>query len=108
MGPITKFVGSVALTCGLSVMTGWASAQQQSALPSPVTSSVKGVELKGKAPVNRELLKVQLPRPQETTLPNGLRIALLEDLKLPTFSLQLIFRGGGRADPADRHGIAMS
>jgi zinc protease len=107
MRPITKFLGSVALTCGLSVMTGWAYAQQQSALASPVTSSVKGVELKDKAPVSRELLKVKLPRPQEATLPNGLRIALLEDHKLPTFSLQLIFRGGGLADPADRHGIAM-
>src|SRR3954454_9028042 len=107
MRPITRFVGSVALTCGLSVMAGWAYAQQQPALASPVTNSVKGVELKNKAPVNRELLKVKLPRPQEETLPNGLRIALLEDHKLPTFSLQLIFRGGGLADPADRHGVAM-
>jgi len=87
-------------------MTGWAHAQQP-ALSSPVTSSVKGVELKGKAPVNRELLKVKLPRPQEATLANGLQIALLEDHKLPTFSLQIIFRGGGLADPSDRHGIAM-
>ena len=35
--------------------------------------SVKGVELKGKAPVNPQTLRVQLPRPQEATLSNGSR-----------------------------------
>ena len=105
MQPIIRFFNCVALACSLSVVMCSAHAQQQT-LSSPVTSSVKGVELKGKAPVNRELLKVKLPRAQEATLPNGLRVALLEDHKLPTFSLQFIFLGGGLADPADRHGIA--
>jgi predicted Zn-dependent peptidase len=68
--------------------------------------SVKGVELKGKAPVNPETLHVQLPRPQEATLSNGLRVSLLEDHKVPTFSLQLIMKGGGLADPADKRGLA--
>jgi zinc protease len=81
-------------------------AQQQ--LPSAASAdSVKGVELKGKAPVNPQTLRVKLPRPQEATLANGLNIALIEDHKLPTFSLQLAVRGGGLADPADRRGLAM-
>jgi predicted Zn-dependent peptidase len=97
----------VAAACALAIATSLSHAQEAGQLASPVTSSVKGVELKGKAPVNHELLKVQLPRPKETTLKNGLRISLLEDHKLPTFSMQLIFHGGGLADPPDRRGLAM-
>ena len=37
--------------------------------------SVKGVELKGKAPVNPQTLRVRLPKPQEATLENGLAVA---------------------------------
>jgi zinc protease len=69
--------------------------------------SLKGVQLKGKAPVNPQTLRVVLPRPQEATLSNGLRVALLEDHKIPTFSLQLLLTGGGLDDPADKHGLAM-
>jgi zinc protease len=69
--------------------------------------SIKGAELKNKAPVSRDVLRVRLPRAQETVLANGLRVALLEDHKLPTFSLQLVVQSGGLADPADKHGLAM-
>lgn len=78
------------------------------ATASPVGDSIKGVELKGKAPVNPQTLRVVLPKPQEATLRNGMRIALLEDHKVPTFSLQLLVSGGGLADPADKRGLAMA
>ncbi len=74
---------------------------------SAITQSVTGVDLKGKAPVNPETLRVVLPKPQEATLSNGLRVALLEDHKLPMFTLQMSIRGGGLADPPARHGLAM-
>lgn len=73
----------------------------------PMGGSTKGVELKGKAPVNPETLRVQLPKPQEAVLSNGMRVALLEDHKLPTFSLQVWFNGGGLADPPEKRGVAM-
>lgn len=78
--------------------------------PGPQTApqSLKGVELKGKAPVNPNTLRVQLPKPQETQLKNGLRIALLEDHKTPTFALHLLVEGGGLADPPDKRGVAMA
>jgi len=69
--------------------------------------SISKVEIKGKAPVNPETLKVKLPRPQETELRNGLRVYLLEDHELPTFNLQFVVKGGGLADPAEKHGVAM-
>jgi zinc protease len=52
-------------------------------------------------------LRVVLPKAQEATLSNGLRVALLEDHKIPTFSLQLLLTGGGLDDPADQRGVAM-
>jgi zinc protease len=73
----------------------------------PAGASTKGVELKGKAPVNPQTLRVQLPRPQEAVLSNGMRVSLLEDHKLPTFSMQLWFNGGGLADPPEKRGVSM-
>lgn len=83
--------------------------QAQAPQASPVaTNSIKGVELKGKAPVNPQTLRVVLPKPQEATLANGLRVSLLEDHKVPTFSLQLLVGGGGLADPPNQRGLAMA
>lgn len=68
--------------------------------------SLKGVELKGKVPVNKSVLKINLPKPQETTLKNGLRLVVLEDHKVPTFTMQMVILSGGLADPAERRGLA--
>jgi zinc protease len=68
--------------------------------------STKGVEIKGKAPVSKEVLKVNLPKPYETRLSNGLQVIVLENHKLPTFSMQMVVLSGGLADPADQHGLA--
>lgn len=79
----------------------------QPAPESAAPDSLKGIELKGKAPVNPQTLRVVLPRAQEATLSNGLRVALIEDHKLPTFSVQLLLTGGGLDDPENQHGLAM-
>ncbi|HEX7116797.1 MAG TPA: pitrilysin family protein [Steroidobacter sp.] len=75
--------------------------------PAPA-ESISNVELKGKAPVNPGTLRVKLPKPQETTLSNGLRVALIEDHKLPTFALQFVVLSGGLADPQSKRGLAMT
>lgn len=102
MKPIVLILAAAMLTCATL-----GNAQQASAPQPASVDSLKGTQLKGKAPVNPQTLRVVLPRPQEATLSNGLRVALLEDHKLPTFSLQLLLTGGGLADPADRRGLAM-
>jgi len=91
----------------LLAWTGLCAAQQPSLTESPAPDSLQGVQLKGKAPVNPQTLRVVLPKAQEATLSNGLRVALLEDHKIPTFSLQLLLTGGGLDDPADQRGVAM-
>ncbi|MEO6723835.1 MAG: pitrilysin family protein [Blastocatellia bacterium] len=82
-----------------ALLTGSALAQGQS-------PSSKGSVIKGKAPVNKEVLKVKLPKPYETKLSNGLQVLVLEDHKLPSFNMQMVVIGGGLADSADRPGAA--
>ena len=68
--------------------------------------SSKGAVLKNKAPVNKDILKVKLPRPTETKLSNGLQVMILENHKLPTFTMQMYVMSGGFADPTDAIGAA--
>jgi predicted Zn-dependent peptidase len=68
--------------------------------------TTKGAVLKGKAPVNKSVLKVKLPKAQETTLANGLKVVLLEDHKVPTYSMQMVVLSGGLVDKPDYRGLA--
>ncbi len=64
------------------------------------------VERLNKAPVNKEALHVQLPRPTVVTLPNGLTLVLQEDHKLPTVAFTMWIRPGQLADPPELPGLA--
>ena len=68
--------------------------------------TTKGAVIKGKAPVNKEVLKVKLPRAEEATLKNGLQIILLPMHKVPTFNMQLVVLSGGLADKPDYRGLS--
>ena len=68
--------------------------------------SSKGAVIKGKAPVNKDTLKVKLPKPYETKLGNGLQVLVVEDHKLPIFSMQMIILSGGMADSDQEAGTA--
>ena len=85
---------------------GLVRAQTNPSATLPAGQSLKGVQLKGKVPVNNETLKINLPQVQETTLSNGLRIVVLENHKIPTFSMQLVVLSGGLNDPAEKRGLA--
>jgi predicted Zn-dependent peptidase len=93
----TNFLLPLALT-----MTGFAQggpAQQE-------RPSSKGAVIKGKAPVNKDVLKVTLPKPFETKLSNGLQVIVLESHKLPTFSARLVVLKGGISDDTNMIGVA--
>jgi predicted Zn-dependent peptidase len=72
----------------------------------PAGQTTKGAVVKGKAPVNKDVLKVKLPKAQEATLPNGLKVILLENHKVPTFTMQMVVLSGGLADRPDYRGLA--
>lgn len=49
---------------------------------------------------------VQFPQPVEKTLPNGLRVIVVERAGNPVVAAQLSIRSGGEIDPADKSGVA--
>lgn len=59
-----------------------------------------------RAPVNKEILKVTLPKPVESKLPNGLSILVIEQHKLPTVAFSLWIKTGALADPKSLPGLA--
>ncbi|HKG48534.1 MAG TPA: pitrilysin family protein [Pyrinomonadaceae bacterium] len=72
----------------------------------PGQQTTKGAVIKGKAPVNKEVLKVKLPRAEEATLKNGLQVILLPSHKVPTFNMQLVVLSGGLSDKPDYRGLS--
>jgi predicted Zn-dependent peptidase len=72
----------------------------------PAGQSVTGADIKGRVPVNKEILKVTLPKAQEATLSNGIRVVLLENHRVPTFTMQMVVLSGGLSDPSNYHGLA--
>src|SRR6185436_18651096 len=79
---------------------------QRSGAPAQQGQSVTGAEIKGRVPVNKDILKVKLPKAQEATLSNGLRVILLENHRVPTINMQMVILSGGLSDPSDYRGLA--
>jgi zinc protease len=49
---------------------------------------------------------VNIPKPEETTLKNGLRVIVIEDHDVPLVSTQLLVKNGGEIDPPQLSGLA--
>jgi zinc protease len=70
-------------------------------------SAAKAPQMKGRAPVSQEVLKITLPRAQEVDLPSGAHLMLLEDHRVPSIEFEILIIGaGGYYDPADLPGLA--
>jgi predicted Zn-dependent peptidase len=93
--------GSVLLICAFLIST-LAPLDGQEATIGP-----SRVELKNKAPVSREILRVKLPRPVEAKLKNGLTVLIFEDRRAPYINLQLYLTGAGALfEPGAMAGLA--
>jgi len=88
----------------LTVVTALALAA--SVAPAQQPQTLKGVVIKGKTPVNTDVLKVALPKAYETKLGNGLQVIVLENHKLPTFTMQMVILSGGLNAPANQPATA--
>jgi zinc protease len=65
------------------------------------------VERLNRAPVSKDILSVKLPRPIETTLPNGINLLILEDHRFPLITVQFDIDGAGPMyEPAGQPGLA--
>ena len=49
---------------------------------------------------------VQIPKPAESTLPNGLRVIVVEKHGVPLVAARLLVKSGAEADPSDLPGLA--
>src|SRR5258706_5002517 len=49
---------------------------------------------------------VQFPKPVERTLPNGLRVVVIQRSEMPLVSAQLLIKSGGEGDPPHVAGAA--
>src|SRR5262249_1826808 len=83
-----KRISAMTTALALALATSVVLAQQPQTL--------KGVVIKGKTPINKEALKVAMPKAYETELGNGLRVIALENHKLPTFTMQMVILSAGR------------
>jgi zinc protease len=94
----------VCLSVALCGAVGFAQTQPEAGSTSIPLSKV---ERKNKAPVSKDILRVQLPKPVELKLDDGLTVLALEDHRLPTVTLRLLIQGAGALnDPADLPGLA--
>jgi len=100
--PIKKTLAAIAVVVLAFTLTG----AQRTGAPQQTGQSIKGADIKGRAPVNKKILRVNLPKAREATLSNGLRVLLLESHRVPTFTMQMVISSGGLSDPADYHGVA--
>jgi zinc protease len=81
--------------------------QQPAMQPPGNPSKAAGTILKNKAPVTKEVLKVTLPKSQETDLSNGVHLIVIEDHRAPQVNFTMIIDGaGGYYDPSAIPGLA--
>ena len=81
-------------------------AQQPAAGQDKAVSRSK-VERKNIAPVSKEVLRVNLPKPVEATLDNGLTVLILEGHRFHIVNVTLQMSGAGPiVEPADKPGLA--
>lgn len=106
MRNLTKFKNKFFVALFVAALFSTSTVAQRGGAPPQGGQSVTGADIKGRAPVNKEILRVKLPKAQEATLSNGLRVILLESHRVPTFTMQMVVLSGGLSDPADYHGLA--
>jgi len=58
-----------------------------------------GVQLKNRAPISNEILKVKFPRPAESRLKNGMELLVLEEHRSPTIQVQIAVPASSLNDP---------
>jgi zinc protease len=106
MKNLTKIKNKFFVALFVVTLVSTSTLAQRSGAPPQGGQSITGADIKGRAPVNKEILKVKLPKAQEATLSNGLRVVVLESHRVPTFTMQMVVLSGGLSDPADYRGLA--
>jgi zinc protease len=73
----------------------------------PASTPTSKVERKNQAPLSNQVLRVNLPRPFETKLSNGVTVLIAEDHRFPAISVQLqLDAAGALHEPSNLAGLA--
>lgn len=105
--PLARLALALGLVCAALVAP--ALPQQPAAAPAGQDKAVSRskVERKGRAPVSQDVLRVNLPKPLEAKLDNGLTVLILEDHRFPVVAVRLNISGAGPLfEPAGATGLA--
>ncbi len=81
----------------LAALLAGAACAQETGEHSPAGKA--GLVQKNRAPVAKNVLQVRFPRPKTATLPNGVRVFVLEDHRLPTVRFSLMMKAGTLFEP---------
>lgn len=71
-----------------------------------VAPAIAAAQFPTTPPAAGPIKPAQLPPTHETTLPNGVRLLVVESHKLPVLSINMAFRAGDFTDPAGKEGLA--
>jgi predicted Zn-dependent peptidase len=71
-----------------------------------MSQSFAGIVKLNRAPVSNEVLKVNLPRPVERQLSNGLKLLVVESHRVPTIALRITIPTGELRDTEDVRGVS--
>ena len=74
-------------------------------MPENHTAAAAAEEFRQRPPAPLAERPLKLPTPHESVLPNGLRVVVVEQPRLPLVSFRLAFRTGDTSDPADLPGL---
>ncbi len=96
------------LTCAALLLSG---AMMSGTLPTFAQTAAPqqpgaAEEFRRQAPTPLPARPLNLPAPYETTLPNGLRVVIVEDKRTPLVSYRLAFRTGDARDPKELPGLS--
>ena len=98
----TQAIAAVILAAAVAA-TGWGQGESVNDKSIPTSK----VERLNRAPVSKDILEVKLPRPVETTLPNGISLMILEDHRFPLVTVQFDIDGAGPMyEPGGQPGLA--
>lgn len=100
---ILSYAAAAVILAAVFAATGWSQGEPAHDKSLPTSK----VERLNRAPVSKDILKVKLPRPFETTLPNGINLMILEDHRFPLVTVQFDIDGAGPMyEPAGTPGLA--